>query len=51
MYRYYYDGWVHLLPDIDGIRIFTNDVCEFLQRVPGMVICSAALPRTLTLFR
>ena len=34
-YRYYYDGWVHLLPDIDGVRIITNDVCEFLQKVPG----------------
>ena len=33
--RYYYDGWVHLLPDIDGVRIVTNDVCEFLQKVPG----------------
>ena len=33
--RYYYDGWVHLLADIDGVRIITNDVCEFLQKVPG----------------
>ena len=32
--KYYYDGWVHLLPDCDGLRIFTNEVCEFLQRVP-----------------
>lgn len=23
------------MPDIDGTRIFTNDVCEFLQKVPG----------------
>ena len=35
-YRYYYDGWVHLLADIDGVRIMTNDVCEFLQKVPSM---------------
>ena len=34
-FRYYYDGWVHLLPDIDGVRIITNEVCEFLQKVPG----------------
>ena len=34
--RYYYDGWVHLLADIDGLRLMTNDVCEFLQKVPGM---------------
>ena len=33
--RYYYDGWVHLLADIDGVRLITNDVCEFLQKVPG----------------
>lgn len=33
--RYYYDGWVHLLPDVDGIRLLTNDVCELLQKVPG----------------
>jgi vacuolar protein sorting-associated protein 16 len=32
--RFYYDAWVHLVPDIDGIRIVTNDVCEFLQKVP-----------------
>lgn len=32
--KYYYDSWVHLLPDFDGIRIITNDVCEFLQKVP-----------------
>ena len=37
-YRYYYDGWVHLLADIDGVRIMTNDVCEFLQKVPGMSV-------------
>lgn len=38
-YRYYYDGWVHLLADIDGVRIMTNDVCEFLQKVPSEFIC------------
>lgn len=27
---------MHLLPDIDGVRLITNDVCEFLQKVPGM---------------
>jgi hypothetical protein len=32
--KYYYDGWVHLLPDCDGLRIFTNEICQFLQRVP-----------------
>ncbi|KAL9081601.1 MAG: hypothetical protein Q9159_007217 [Coniocarpon cinnabarinum] len=34
--KYYYDVWVHLIADVDGIRIFTNDVCEFLQRVPDV---------------
>ncbi|KAI4173957.1 MAG: hypothetical protein LQ343_002725 [Gyalolechia ehrenbergii] len=32
--KYYFDGWVHLHPDIDGVRLITNDVCEFLQKVP-----------------
>ena len=32
-----YDAFVHLLPDIDGIRILTNDVCEFVQKVPDTV--------------
>jgi hypothetical protein len=32
--KYYYDGWVHILPDVDGVRLITNDVCEFLQKVP-----------------
>ncbi|KAL8710059.1 MAG: hypothetical protein Q9220_005330 [cf. Caloplaca sp. 1 TL-2023] len=31
--KYYFDGWVHLLPDVDGVRLVTNDVCEFLQKV------------------
>ena len=32
--KYFYDGWVHLLPDVDGVRLITNDVCELLQKVP-----------------
>ncbi|KAF1346074.1 Vps16, N-terminal region-domain-containing protein [Delphinella strobiligena] len=34
--KHYYDSFVHLSPDIDGIRIFTNDVCEFIQKVPDV---------------
>lgn len=34
--KYFYDGWVHLTPDYDGIRLFTNEVCEFLQKVPDV---------------
>ena len=33
--RFYYDDWVHLIPDVDGVRLLTNEVCEFLQKVPG----------------
>ena len=29
-----YNSFVHLLPDVDGIRILASDVCEFLQKVP-----------------
>lgn len=29
-----YTSFVHLLPDIDGIRLLTNDVCDFLEKVP-----------------
>ncbi|KAI9827821.1 MAG: hypothetical protein M1832_004310 [Thelocarpon impressellum] len=34
--KHYYDGRVHLIPDIDGVRIISNDVCEFLQKVPDV---------------
>ncbi|KAH9826633.1 Vacuolar protein sorting-associated protein 16 [Teratosphaeria destructans] len=32
--KFFYDSFVHLLPDVDGIRLLTSDVCEFLQKVP-----------------
>ncbi|RKF53189.1 putative vacuolar protein sorting-associated protein 16-like protein [Golovinomyces cichoracearum] len=32
--KYFYDGRVHLISDIDGIRLITNDVCDFVQKVP-----------------
>ncbi|KAK5103934.1 Vacuolar protein sorting-associated protein 16 [Lithohypha guttulata] len=32
--KYYYDDIVHVLPDIDGIRLLTSKTCEFLQKVP-----------------
>ncbi|KAF2835369.1 vacuolar protein sorting-associated protein 16 [Patellaria atrata CBS 101060] len=34
--QYFYNGAVHLLADIDGIRLLTNNLCEFLQRVPDV---------------
>ena len=32
--KYFYDGQVHVIPDLDGVRILTNEVCEFLHKVP-----------------
>ncbi|KIV87870.1 hypothetical protein PV11_03388 [Exophiala sideris] len=32
--KYYYDDQVHVVPDIDGVRLITNDACEFLRKVP-----------------
>ncbi|CZT04133.1 related to vacuolar protein sorting VACUOLELESS1 [Rhynchosporium agropyri] len=32
--KYFYDGRVHLITDHDGVRLITNDVCDFLQKVP-----------------
>lgn len=33
--RHYYDSWVHLIPEMDGIRMLSIEKCEFLQKVPG----------------
>lgn len=33
--RHYYDSWVHLIPEMDGIRMVSTEKCEFLQKVPG----------------
>lgn len=32
--EYFYNSFVHLIPDVDGLRVVTNDVCEFIQKVP-----------------
>ena len=34
--KHYYDGRVHLMADVDGVRVISNDVCEFLQKVPDV---------------
>ncbi|KAK2773743.1 hypothetical protein FQN53_003980 [Emmonsiellopsis sp. PD_33] len=34
--RYFYDGRVHIIPDFDGVRLLTNDTCEFLHKVPDV---------------
>lgn len=31
--RYYYDGRVHIIPEFDGVRLMTNDTCEFVHKV------------------
>ncbi|KAF2723728.1 vacuolar protein sorting-associated protein 16 [Polychaeton citri CBS 116435] len=31
---YFYESFIHLVPDIDGLRVLTSDVCEFIQKVP-----------------
>lgn len=36
--KFYYDTWVHLLPDVDGIRLLTNELCEFIQKVPDEAV-------------
>lgn len=33
--RYFYDSRVHLFPEHDGIRLFTSECCDFIQRVPS----------------
>ena len=33
--RYYYDGRVHVIPEFDGVRLVTNETCEFLHKVAG----------------
>lgn len=32
-HREYYPSFIHLLPDIDGIRVLTADRCDFWQKV------------------
>ncbi|KAF2863190.1 vacuolar protein sorting-associated protein 16 [Piedraia hortae CBS 480.64] len=32
--KHYYDSFVHLLPEIDGIKVLTADSCDFIQKVP-----------------
>lgn len=36
--KYFYDGHVHILPDLDGVRLLTNEVCEFLHKVPDELV-------------
>ncbi|KAJ0308950.1 hypothetical protein Brms1b_009331 [Colletotrichum noveboracense] len=33
--EFFYDGRVHVISEHDGARLITNDVCDFLERVPS----------------
>jgi vacuolar protein sorting-associated protein 16 len=35
--KYFYDGQVHVVPDLDGVRLLTNEVCDFLHKVPDEI--------------
>jgi len=31
---FFYDNFIHVTPDVDGVRIFSAEECEYLHRVP-----------------
>ncbi len=35
--RYHYTGSAFAVTEPDGIRIISSDVCDLIQKVPGMV--------------
>ncbi|KAI1824869.1 vacuolar protein sorting-associated protein [Xylaria intraflava] len=37
MASFVYEGRVHVIADHDGVRLLTNDVCDFVQRVPDVI--------------
>lgn len=34
--RFFYDNRIHLVPDVDGVRVLSNNLCDFLQKVPDV---------------
>lgn len=34
--KFFYEGRVHMIQDHDGVRLLTNEVCDFLQKVPDL---------------
>lgn len=34
--KLFYEGRIHIIQDHDGVRILTNEVCDFLQKVPDV---------------
>ncbi|KAI1340453.1 vacuolar protein sorting-associated protein 16 [Xylariaceae sp. FL0016] len=33
---YVYEGRIHVIADHDGVRLISNDVCDFIQKVPDV---------------
>ncbi|OAA67065.1 vacuolar protein sorting [Niveomyces insectorum RCEF 264] len=36
MAKFFYDGRIHVIQDVDGVRVLNASVCDFLQKVPGV---------------
>ncbi|KAI2637508.1 vacuolar protein sorting-associated protein [Xylaria nigripes] len=36
MASFVYEGRIHVIADHDGVRLLTNDVCDFVQKVPDV---------------
>lgn len=34
--QFFYDNRIHVVPDTDGVRVISNNLCDFLQRVPDV---------------
>lgn len=34
--QFFYDNRIHLVPDTDGVRVISNNLCDFLQKVPDV---------------
>ncbi|KAK1768582.1 putative vacuolar protein sorting-associated protein 16 [Phialemonium atrogriseum] len=34
--EFFYDGRIHIIPDTDGVRVISNSVCDFIQKVPDV---------------
>ncbi|TLD04900.1 uncharacterized protein PgNI_09463 [Pyricularia grisea] len=33
---FFYNGRIHIVQDFDGVRVLTNETCDFLQKVPDV---------------
>lgn len=34
--QFFYDNRIHLVADVDGVRVISNNLCDFLQKVPDV---------------